>query len=147
PLILNCLQLPRPPEAIVVTVQFEAAQRLCAQPGDPAWGASAAVAAAAGHGEILRRLPPGCFWPRPRVDSAILRWIPTAAVPPDFGVWCRRIFAYRRKVARRALRDAGCPRERVPALCAAAGVEPEARIETLRVEQLVALQAHSKEMI
>jgi len=139
PVILNALQRPRPPEHIAVTVQYEAAARLCAAPGDAAWGASAAVARAAGSGDIIRRLPPGCFYPRPRVDSAILVWRPERVVPAAFGVWCRRLFAYRRKVLRRGLRDAGCSREQVDLICQQAKVSAQARVETIDVSDLLRL--------
>ena len=111
PLLLNCMSLANPPKCLSVTVQYEAATRLCAQPGSKAWGASAALAQAAGQGKIIRKLPPQCFWPPPRVDSAIYFWQPQRTVPSVFGLWCRSIFAYRRKRLPRALRDNGMARD------------------------------------
>ena len=61
PVLLNAAALPRPPELAVVTVQWEAAERLCARPGQDAWGASAATLQAAGRPKLLRKLPPNCF--------------------------------------------------------------------------------------
>ena len=107
PLLLNCMSLANPPRCLSVTVQYEAATRLCAQPGSKAWGASAALAQAAGQGKIIRKLPPQCFWPPPRVDSAIYFWQPQRTIPEGFGLWCRSVFAYRRKRLPRALRDNG----------------------------------------
>jgi 16S rRNA (adenine1518-N6/adenine1519-N6)-dimethyltransferase len=141
PVILNALALPRPPRRVVVTVQYEAAQRLCSQPGSSAWGASAAVAQAAGRGHISAKLPPQCFHPRPRVDSAVLVWEPERSLPAGFPEFCRSCFAYRRKVLPRALRDHGVQRERAHAVIDACGLDPTLRLEALPVADLLALHA------
>lgn len=141
PVILNAVALPIPPERLVVTIQKEAAQRLVSQPGDAAWGATAAVLQAAGEPKIVRQLPPGCFFPPPRVDSAILTWSPQRPLPPGFGRWCRDVFAYRRKVLPGALRDAGMARDRAEAACVAGGLDLTRRLETLSSSELVALFA------
>lgn len=139
PVLLNAAALPRPPELAVVTVQWEAAERLCARPGQDAWGASAAVLQAAGRPRLLRKLPPDCFHPRPRVDSAILRWEPLAALPDGFGRWCRAVFAARRKVVVRALRDHGVERDAAEAACRACGIAADRRLESLDAPELLAL--------
>lgn len=131
----------RPPERVVVTVQWEAAQRLCARPGADAWGASAAVLQAAGVPSIVRRLGPGSFHPAPRVDSAILRWEPRRALPAGFGAWCRAVFAARRKVLPRALRDTGVDKAVAEAALAACGLDATRRLESLSADELVALHA------
>ena len=141
PVLLDAAALARPPLLAVVTVQWEAAQRLCAQPGSDAWGASAAVLQAAGTPAIVRRLGPGSFHPQPRVDSAILRWTPARALPAGFGVWCRAVFAARRKVLPRALRDAGQERAPADAAVAACGLDPSRRLESLTPDELLALHA------
>ncbi|MBA3699526.1 MAG: ribosomal RNA small subunit methyltransferase A [Planctomycetes bacterium] len=139
PVLLNAAALPRPPELAVVTVQWEAAERLCARPGQDAWGASAAVLQAAGRPRLLRKLPPDCFYPRPRVDSAILRWEPLAALPDGFGRWCRAVFAARRKVVVRALRDHGVERAAAESACHACGIAADRRLEGLDAPELLAL--------
>jgi 16S rRNA (adenine1518-N6/adenine1519-N6)-dimethyltransferase len=139
PVLLNAAALPRPPELAVVTVQWEAAERLCARPGQDAWGASSATLQAAGRPKLLRKLPPNCFYPRPRVDSAILRWEPLAALPDGFGRWCRAVFSARRKVVVRALRDHGVERDAAEAACRACGIGAERRLESLDAPELLAL--------
>jgi 16S rRNA (adenine1518-N6/adenine1519-N6)-dimethyltransferase len=146
PALLNAATLPAPPERMVVTVQWEAAVRLCSRPGDAAWGASAAVLQAAGRPRLVCRLSPACFHPRPRVDSAILRWEPhgaalRSALPAGFGRWCRTVFAARRKVLTRALRDSGVSRDLAAAACRACGLDPARRLENLDAAELVALCA------
>jgi len=139
PVLLNAAALPRPPELAVVTVQWEAAERLCARPGQDAWGASAATLQAAGRPKLLRKLPPNCFHPRPRVDSAVLRWEPLAALPDGFGRWCRAVFSSRRKVVVRALRDHGVERDAAEAACSACGIAADRRLESLDAPELLAL--------
>lgn len=141
PIILNALHLPVPPKRVAVTVQLEAAERLCANPGSKAWGASAAVAQAAGQGRIVKKLGPDTFHPRPRVRSAILAWTPERETAPGFPAWVRALFAYRRKVLPRALRDSGLPRHAAQTVIAAAGLDEGQRVETLDVAELVRLFA------
>ena len=141
PVILNALSLANQPQGIVVTVQLEAAQRLCASAGTKTWGASAAVAQAAGHGRIIRKLPPQCFYPRPRVDSAILSWSVERTLPVGFGAWCRRLFAYRRKVILRGLRDGGFSKEVAQAALDQCPLPHDKRVEDLTVDELLALYA------
>jgi len=147
PVILNALALDHPPERLVVTIQREAAARLASRPGSQAWGASAAVCAAAAECRILRRLPPQCFYPRPRVDSSLLEVVPQRRLPPGFAPWCRRLFAYRRKRVGRALRDLGLARERTPAVLAAAGIAEDQRVEGLAVGALRELYRVWKETV
>lgn len=139
PIILDALALPNPPKSLIVTIQREAAERLVSAPGSDVWGATAAVAQAAGSGRILKKLSPGSFDPPPRVDSAILSWTPTTVLPAKFGVFCKAIFAYRRKMVRGALRDIGLEAEQILAAIAASGCNPETRVEALSVVQLLAL--------
>jgi 16S rRNA (adenine1518-N6/adenine1519-N6)-dimethyltransferase len=139
PVILNAVALPLPPTRLVVTVQFEAAQRLCSRPGQEAWGGSAAVLQAAGVAKLLRRLVPGSFYPAPRVDSAILSWSPRAVLPAGFGAWMRRLFSSRRKVLPGALRDAGMTRPAAEEACRGAGLDSMRRVEQLDAPELLAL--------
>jgi 16S rRNA (adenine1518-N6/adenine1519-N6)-dimethyltransferase len=141
PIILESVAQPRPPDALAVTVQREAAVRLCSRPGSAEWGASAAVFQAAGKPRIVRVLGPGSFHPRPRVDSAILAWAPGAVpLPPGFGAWCRRLFSARRKVLPGALRDAGMTRPDAEAACRACSLEVTRRLEQLDADELLALR-------
>jgi len=141
PVMLNAIALPLPPERMAVTIQLEAALRLCSRPGQEAWGGSAAVLQAGGMPKLVRRLAPGSFHPAPRVDSAILSWSPARHLPPGFGAWVRRIFSSRRKVLPGALRDAGMLRADAEAACSRCGLDRMRRIEQLDAPELLALFA------
>ncbi len=141
PVLLNAVALPRQPERIAVTIQLEAAGRLCSRPGEDAWGASAATLQAAGQPKLLRRLSPASSPPQPRVESAILAWTPRQVLPEGFGAWCRRLFSARRKVLPGALRDAGMVRAWAEACCASCGLDTARRVEQLEPSELLALHA------
>jgi len=61
----------RRPKRVVTTMQYEVAQRICAKPGDMTL-LSVSVQYY-GAAQIVSKLNPAVFWPRPGVDSAILR--------------------------------------------------------------------------
>ena len=113
PLITNLLVHPELcPTLMVVTIQREMADRLCASPASPAYGAVSVVVQALAEVTLVRALPPSVFWPRPKVDSAVDRHpaqFPEAALVwstwRDFRRFVRRVFLHRRKYLRHALAD------------------------------------------
>ena len=90
PLLANLAGLPgRPVTTAVVMLQKEVADRLAAEPGGRAYGALG-VLLQAGHAiERLAVLPASCFWPQPKVASAVVRLIrrdePLVTDPAAFG--------------------------------------------------------------
>jgi 16S rRNA (adenine1518-N6/adenine1519-N6)-dimethyltransferase len=58
------------------TCQREVAGRLTAAPGTSEYGYIAVMVALLAEVRILRRLPPTVFWPRPKVESAVVEVIP-----------------------------------------------------------------------
>ena len=80
PLIVNLLVHPELcPALMVVTIQKELAERMCARPATPAYGAVSVVIQGLADVSIVRSLPPTVFWPRPKVDSAVVAIRPDAA--------------------------------------------------------------------
>ncbi len=59
-------------DAMYVTVQKEVADRLVASPGNKDYGILSILMAATGKAQIIRKLKPSVFWPRPQVDSAMV---------------------------------------------------------------------------
>src|SRR5262249_18549252 len=78
PLVANLLLTDLPFERMVVTVQWEIAERLAARPGTKDFGALSVLVQSIAEVEILRRLPPKVFWPRPQVASAFVLIKPNA---------------------------------------------------------------------
>lgn len=129
----------------VVMVQKEVADRLCARPGEPEYGGVSAVLSRVRTIARVRNVPRGCFLPAPRVDSAVIRLDarpePLGAVADEAGLrqLVRAAFQQRRKVLINSLSVLGS-RAEAQAWCAAAGIDPGARPETLGPEQFAALQ-------
>ncbi len=140
PVISNLLLTDLPWERLVVTVQWEIAERFIAVPGTKDYGALAILVQSLADVEILRRLPPAVFWPRPQVASAIVRIWPRPqkrAEIPDlmrFRHFLRDLYAHRRKNLRGGLvRLPGQPWDKgtVDRKLAELGLDGNQRAETL----------------
>jgi 16S rRNA (adenine1518-N6/adenine1519-N6)-dimethyltransferase len=134
PLVLDLLDdVPRI-ERMLVMVQLEAGQRLAARVGDPAYGIPSVKVAYWATAELVGRVPPSVFVPRPRVESVLVRLVrrPAPAVDADpvrLFELVRAGFGQRRKMLRRSL--AGLVE---PGAFERAGIRPEARAEELSVQ-------------
>lgn len=122
----------------VFLVQLEVADRLTAKPGEKNYGALTVFAGAAFEPKrafIVRR---GAFYPQPRVDSAVVvltKRTPRLAFESEaFRTVVHAAFAQRRKTLRNAWRGIlGLSVERVAAAAGRAGIDLDARGETLAV--------------
>lgn len=132
PLVLDVLDEVPQVTHIVVMVQREVAERLAAPPGHRAYGLPSLKVACWATAEVLGRVPPTVFWPRPRVESALLEIRrlpePAAANTEDLYRLARKAFAQRRKMLRASLREVVAP-----AAFEVAGVDPSARPGELSV--------------
>ncbi len=139
PLILDLLRHVDALADFLVMVQREAGERLVAQPGTRAAGIPSIVVAYHARGEIVGRVPPTVFHPRPRVESVLVRLRRRPRPPVDVPLdeierLARRAFGQRRKMLRRSL--AGLVDA---AQFETAGVAPSARPEQLSLEQWASL--------
>ena len=145
PLIDKALAPPRPAR-IVFLVQKEVADRVGAAPGGEAYGALSVGVQAVARAERLFIVPAGAFYPRPKVDSAVLRLTPLAVpivaneeVEP-FRRLVVGLFGFRRKQLGRGLRQlTGWDARRVGAVLALAGIDASARPETVSPAAFAAL--------
>ena len=110
PLISNLLTLDEfVPTSMTVTIQKELAERIVARPGTKDFGALSLWIQAQCNPEIVRIMSPKVFWPRPKVDSAIIHIeIDTAKRNriPDLAYYhrfVRSLFIHRRKLLRGVL--------------------------------------------
>lgn len=132
------------PEVIVLTVQREVAERICAAPGDMSVLAVSVQAYA--RAELVARIPAGAFYPRPDIDSAVVRL--TALPEPVFGSQdadrffrvVKAGFGQKRKQLRNAL-STGLrqPAQATDVWLARAGIDPTRRAETLSLGEWRAL--------
>lgn len=128
-----------------VTVQKEVAERLAAAPGDSSYGAATVLVATGAACSMLRRVPPDVFWPRPGVESAIVRLeaLEAPLLQPaefdSFATFLRGIFSARRKKLVRALRAAGVEGGAAREAVERAGVDGDSRPGELSPGALVNL--------
>ncbi len=147
PIVVRALEEAPQVRSMLVMVQREVGERLAAAPGGRTYGGVSVKVSYWARASVLGTVPPTVFFPRPSVESALLRidrrTVP--AVSPELVSYERLCsvvhagFAQRRKMLRRSL--AGLV---APDAFAAAGVEPTARAEELDVVQWGALAAHGQ---
>jgi len=80
PFVMDALAEKIPLALMVVMVQREAAERLTGAPGSAAFGVASVMAQALARVEIVRLVSRHVFWPKPKVESAIVRITPR---PPE----------------------------------------------------------------
>jgi 16S rRNA (adenine1518-N6/adenine1519-N6)-dimethyltransferase len=144
PVVLHLLaELPQLRRGLVM-VQSEVAERLAAPPGSKAYGVPSAKLAWFAAARRAGPVPRAVFWPVPNVDSGLLAFDRRDPPPGDRADVFRLIdaaFAQRRKSLRSGLAGwAGSPAAAEGAL-RAAGIDPQARAETLGVEAFARLAA------
>lgn len=157
PLIANLLGSPRPFDAAVVTVQKEVADRIAAEPGSRDYGALSVWVQSQCTAAIDRILPPSVFWPRPKVDSAIVRidLDPARRARIDdlagLQVFLREVFCHRRKAIRGTLVRLAGGRENAESRAFVALLEEElslpagARPESIDPDRFVRLAKRFRE--
>jgi 16S rRNA (adenine1518-N6/adenine1519-N6)-dimethyltransferase len=134
-------------ETWTVMVQLEIAERLRAASGNKTYGAPTAIAQLACEVELIRKVDPAVFKPRPRVDSAILRLRRTGpGADQATRDLVRAAFAHRRKTLARSLELSGLrgvpqPRQAARAGLAELGLPEDARAESLAPGHFAALSA------
>lgn len=148
PLISNLLRITPTPATMTVTIQKELADRMLAKPSTKDYGALTVWVQTLCDVTLVRVLPPSVFWPRPKVDSAIIhlehRPERRASIPDleFFHRFVRSMFFHRRKFLRSVAISAfkeELTKPQVDEVLAAAELGPTARTEELSVEQMQAL--------
>ncbi len=143
PLLLRTIELLPSLRTWTVMVQREIADRLRAAPGSRTYGSPSVVAQLACEIELVRKVDPAVFKPRPRVDSAILRLRRTGpGADAATRVLVRAAFAHRRKSLARSLEHTR-PGSLAPARAALEelGFPADARAEALSAEDFATLSA------
>lgn len=150
-LILKLLQELPSVGRLVVMVQAEVADRICAGPGSRVYGAYTAKLAlwgqVTGHFEVGR----GSFLPPPHVNSAVVRIDRAPMADPKTGLdltpsqldWVAHVidasFAQRRKTIRNSLSAGGFERSRLDEAFARSDIAPTTRAESLSPSDFVCL--------
>jgi 16S rRNA (adenine1518-N6/adenine1519-N6)-dimethyltransferase len=128
------------PKRMVLTMQMEVAERMIAKPDD--MSILSVSVQFFGRPQIAARLNPSVFWPRPEVDSAVVR-IDTYDKPPvDVSDHClffrivRAGFGQKRKQLKNSLSSGlGLNADQTAAVFDAAKIDSRRRAETLTLEE------------
>jgi 16S rRNA (adenine1518-N6/adenine1519-N6)-dimethyltransferase len=144
PLVLETLRRAPQIRRMLVMVQREVGERLVAEPGGDAYGAPSVRVAYRAEASLVRRVSPSVFWPRPTVESVVVRLIRRDRPPvdvPEERLW--RVvdagFAERRKTMRNAVRRLGVEADRADELLRMSEIDPSARAETLSLQDFARL--------
>lgn len=142
PVIMKLLEEKTRAKSITVMVQREAADRLCAGPGSRQCGAITAAVSYYAAVKKLFNVPASCFYPAPKVDSAVIKL--DIYDKPPISVKSEKLlfrvikagFLQRRKTLINSL-SAGLnlPKEELSGALSAAGVPEGIRAERLALEQ------------
>ncbi len=147
--LLECTAKPR---AIVLTIQREVAQRICADAG--ALSLLALSVQVYGSPRIAARIPSGAFYPVPKVDSAVLivdlydqPVIPYKLLESFFRL-AKAAFTQKRKMLHNAL--AGAPemnKEKADLLLSHTGIDPKRRAQMLTLDEWKYLTSAYEDML
>ncbi len=138
--IRHVLESSLQPNRMILTIQREVADRICAVAG----GLSLLALSVQVYGKpaIAGHIPAGAFYPTPKVDSAILRvdLYPQPRIPREnleaFFKLAKAGFSQKRKTLRNALTGGlHRPAAEVEAVLQSASIDPQRRAETLSVEE------------
>ncbi|MFN3741477.1 MAG: 16S rRNA (adenine(1518)-N(6)/adenine(1519)-N(6))-dimethyltransferase RsmA [Anaerolineales bacterium] len=138
--IRHLLEAPRRPRRMVLTVQKEVAERICAQPKE--MNLLALSVQVYGHPSVVLRIPAGSFYPMPKVDSAVVRldlyrqpYLADECLETFFRL-IHAGFSQKRKTLRNALAHGlGVNTPQVETLLLQAGIDPQRRAETLSLDE------------
>ena len=148
PLVVGLLAADLPLAGMAVMVQLEAAQRFAADTGDAAYGSvSVLCRALCDDVRVVRKVPREVFHPRPKVTSAVVRFVPRADRHAGFvglSRTVRALFNFRRKTVLNAARSVARGDPTLDGLAAAiepAGLDPTRRTEDLSLQDFRRLAA------
>ncbi len=145
PILTNLLRSEIVPASMTVTIQKELADRIVAGPGSKDYGALSIWMQSLCNSTILRIMSPKVFWPRPKVESAIIHIEhrpEKRALIPDldfFHAFVRAMFFHRRKFMRSvavAAFKGQLEKSDVDDVLNSMGFGPDARTEQLTVERI-----------
>jgi len=151
-LIRYLLECTVKPSMIVLMIQQEVAQRICAEAG--ALSLLALSVQVYGSPKIAARIPAGAFYPVPKVDSAVLvvdlydqPMIPYAQLSYFFRL-AKAAFTQKRKMLHNSL--AGAPelnKEKSGLLLSQAAIDPKRRAQMLTIEEWKRLTSAYEDML
>lgn len=146
PVLIRLLEPSLPVDKIVVMVQKEVAQRICASPGGKEYGALSIAAQYYMSAQIAMHVPADQFFPPPKVDSALVL-LQRRETPPvnvkcekEFFRTVRACFAMRRKtLANNLCTGYGLSKQEALEIIDQLGWKQTVRTEELSMQDLASL--------
>ncbi len=145
PIIVKLLKEKHKFKSLTIMIQKEVAERMNAEPGNKDYGALTLLVQYYCNTKIVRKVPPACFIPRPKVDSIVIRLDkldePKVKVDNEklFFDIIRSSFNMRRKTLWNGVKSIGPAKEKLEAAFEKAGVDPKRRGETLTIQEFATL--------
>ncbi len=140
PVLRHFLEAGHKPEMMVVMVQKEVAEEIAARPGK--MSLLSIGIQLYGVSEIIGYVPAACFYPEPKVDSAIVKIVPHVPPPVEiadiegFFSLARAGFSLARKQLGNSLANGlRIPKEEARRLLEQAGIDARRRAETLTIPE------------
>lgn len=150
PLLIKWLsQSPIRWDSLTLMFQKEVAQRICAQPGDDAYGRLAVLSNWLADTTIVFDVSADVFVPPPKVTSTIVTLVPREQplAEADLSILEKvtaAAFGQRRKMLRASLKQITPEAESILLAC---NIDPTRRAETLTIEEFCALSRALKEYL
>lgn len=145
PIIANLLNGKYNIKSITIMIQKEVGERIDAEPGTKDYGAFSLLAQYYCDTKIIRKVPPSCFIPSPKVDSVVIRLDilenPRVQVKDEklfFNV-IRQSFNMRRKTLSNAMKNIGLEKEKLKEAFERANIDSNRRGETLSISEFANL--------
>jgi len=139
-LMRHLLEADQPPQRLVLTVQREVAERMCAKPGE--MSLLSLSVQVYGKPEVIMRINASAFYPPPKVDSAVVRvdLYHNPVIPGfllnNFFRLAKAGFHQKRKTLRNALAGGmHWSPQQAEAVLSAAGIDWNRRAQTLYLEE------------
>ena len=142
PLIMKIVEEGKKCVSLSVMVQEEVALRLCAQPATSDYGAITAMIAPKCDCRIIKKVPRTMFYPRPNVDSAVVKldFVNKIEIDENYKKVVQAAFSSRRKTLENNLVNSfKLTREQAQSVLESCGIDLKARGETLDFKQFALL--------
>lgn len=132
-------------KSLTIMIQKEVAERINAEPNCKEYGALSVLVQYYCNTSIVRRVPPTCFIPRPKVESIVIRLdrlneprVNAKDTKLMFEL-VRAGFNMRRKTLWNAAKTLGLDKEKLEKAFENSGIDPKRRAETLSLEEFAIL--------
>jgi 16S rRNA (adenine1518-N6/adenine1519-N6)-dimethyltransferase len=140
PILIKLLEERELFSLLVLMIQREVAERIVALPGSRIYGSLSVVIQTYMEASIELLVPPEAFWPRPLVDSAVIKLVPLStpriSIRDDelFRSIVRAAFSSRRKVLSNSLSSL-FPKPKSQQILESSEIDGKRRAETLSIEE------------